>query len=292
MTEDELKRQAIDLHDRYTHGGLDRRAFLGDLAKLAGSAAAANALMLTIAADPARAAVIAPDDKRLATGNVSWTTAPGRTMRGYRAAPRRGRKPRGSVIVIHENRGLNEYIRDVARRVALAGFTALAPDFLSPLGGTPADENAARQMIGKLDAAATLRDAVATVDWLHPDTQSSLSVGAVGFCWGGGLVNKLATATPLLAAGVPFYGPAPAPAQAARVRAAMLLHYAANDARVNDTAQPWIAALKAARAPVEAHFYAGTEHAFHNDTSAARYDKAAADLAWARTLAHFRKHLG
>ncbi|WP_231639392.1 dienelactone hydrolase family protein [Sphingomonas profundi] len=201
------------------------------------------------------------------------------------------------VIVIHENRGLNDHIRDVARRVALAGFVAVAPDFLSSAGGTPADEDAARAMIGALDPAATTADAVATLRWLAsdrpgPGTAGGGRVGAIGFCWGGALVNRLAVAAgPLLAAGVPYYGPAPDPAEAMKVKAAMLLHYAGLDDRVNATGLPWAAALKAAHVPVEAYVYAGVNHAFNNDSSAQRYDPAAARLAWDRTIAFLHARL-
>ena len=192
-------------------------------------------------------------------------------------------------MVIHENRGLNDHTHDVARRVAFAGFVAVAPDFLSPVGGTPADENAAREMIGKLDLAVTVADAVATVAWLRRVSQSSGKVGAVGFCWGGAMVNRIAVAAgTALSAGVAYYGPAPAPAEAARVKASLMLHYAGIDERVNASGRPWIEALKAARVTTEAFVYGGVNHAFNNDTSVGRYDKAAADLAWGRTTAFLK----
>ncbi len=293
MTDPDLRRRAIALYDRFTHEHHDRRAFMADLVKLAGSAAAAQALLLGIAADPATAAIVAPDDKRVRTTTIRWTTAPGRTLTGYRAVPAAangGRLP--AVLVIHENRGLNDHIRDVARRIALAGFRAVAPDFLSPSGGTPADEDKARAMIAALDLAQTTADAVASVRMLAADPRATGKVGAVGFCWGGALTNRLAVAAgAALAAAVPYYGPAPDPSEAAKVHAAMLLHYGGLDERVNATGRPWLAALQAAKVPVHAYFYAGANHAFNNDTAPDRYDAAAAKLAWDRTIAFLKEHL-
>ena len=292
MNPDDLKAKAIALHDRFTHETNDRRGFMADLTRLAGGTAAAGALLAGIAADPAAAALIAADDPRLKTSTVRWQAAPGRILRGYMALPAKARGRQPAVMVIHENRGLTEHIRDVARRVALSGYVALAPDFLSVAGGTPIDQDAARDLIGTLDLARTVQDAAATVRWLKRNRYASGKVGAVGFCWGGAMVNRVAIAAgDDLSAGVAYYGPAPDPSEAAKVRAAMLLHYAGLDERVNKTAQPWIDALKAAGVPVEAHFYAGANHAFNNDTSVERYDKAVADRAWQRTLATFKARL-
>lgn len=292
----DLQTRAIALYDRYTHETHDRRAFFAELTKLAGGAAAAHALIAAIAADPAVAAIVPPDDKRLATSRISWPGAGGRTMKGYLAMPRTppgtAVTRRGAVIVIHENRGLNGYVEDVTRRAALAGFIALAPDFLSPAGGTPADEDKAREMIGKLDLGATAADGVATIRWLKAQKRVNGKVGVVGFCWGGAMVNRVAVAAgPLLDAAVAFYGPPPNPAEAAKVKAPLLLHYAGQDERVNAGAGPWVTALKAAKVPVTRFDYPGTQHAFHNDTSAARYNKAAAELAWKRTIAFFERTL-
>lgn len=292
MADQDLRARAMALYDRFTHEHHDRRAFLAELTALAGSAAAANALIAAIAANPAAAAIIPPDDTRLKTAETSWQTAPGRTMKGYWASPATAHAPLPTVIVIHENRGLNDHIRDVARRVALAGFHALAPDFLSPDGGTPADEDKARAMIGALNLPAAVADGAATVRWLKSDRRTTGKIGAIGFCWGGAMANRVAIAAgSALSATVPYYGPAPDPAEAAKVKAALLLQYAASDDRVNQTAEPWIAALKAARVPVTAYFYEGTSHAFNNDTSAERYNKAAADLAWGRTIAFLKERL-
>jgi carboxymethylenebutenolidase len=210
--------------------------------------------------------------------------------KAYVAEPRDG-LAKSTVIVIHENRGLNDHIRDVARRVALAGYRAVAPDMLSPGGGTPANEDSARDMIGKLDMAKSINDAVGIVDELAKSSRGG-KVGAVGFCWGGGFVNRLAVAAGgKLAAAVPYYGPAPDPSEALKVQAAMEFHNAGLDDRVNATSFPWITALRNAGKTVKFFLYDGVNHAFNNDTSAERYDKPAADLAWKRTLAFFGQHL-
>lgn len=292
MTETDIRSRAIALHDHFTHVSHDRRAFMAEMTRLAGGAAAAQALIATIGANPAAAAIVPEDDPRILAATVRWPGAGGRRMQGYlaRAKGTKGKLP--AVIVIHENRGLQPYTRDVARRAALAGFLALAPDFLSPSGGTPASEDQAREAIGKLDLAATVADGVATIRHLQKEKLSNGKVGVIGFCWGGAMVNRLAVAAgPDLKAGVVFYGPAPEPAEAAKVKAALLLHYAGNDERVNAGAGQWVEALKAAGAPAQRHDYPGTEHAFHNDTAQARYNAEAARLAWDRTIAFLKEKL-
>lgn len=292
MTEPDIRSRAIALHDHFTHVGHDRRAFMAEMTKLAGSAAAAQALIATIAANPAAAAIVPEDDPRIISATVRWPGVGGHKMQGYmaRAKGTKGKLP--AVIVIHENRGLQPYTRDVARRAALAGFLALAPDFLSPAGGTPANEDQARAAIGKLDLAATVADGVATIKRFQAEKLSSGKVGLIGFCWGGAMVNRLAVAAgPALAAGVAFYGPPPSPAEAAKVKAALLLHYAGNDERVNAGAGAWVEALKAAGVAVQRYDYPGTEHAFHNDTAQARYNPEAAKLAWDRTIAFLKEKL-
>jgi carboxymethylenebutenolidase len=283
---DDLKRRAIALYDLFTHDGMERRTFMARMVALAGSIAAAEALIGAIAASPAAAAVIPPDDKRLTTRTQAL-------VGGYQAyvAEPRGRSLKPTVMVIHENRGLNDHIRDVARRLAIAGFRAVAPDFLSPSGGTPADQDAARDAIGKLDLGKSVADAVAILGELAKSSRGG-KVGAVGFCWGGGFVDRLAVAAgDLLDAGVSYYGPAPAPAEAAKVEAPLMIHLAGLDTRVAQTAWPFITALRAAGKTVTYFNYEGVNHAFNNDTSAERYDKAASDLAWERTLRFFRHHL-
>ena len=282
-----LSQAAIELHDRYTHDGLDRRIFMTRMVALAGSAAAAEALIGAIAASPAAAAVVPAEDPRLTARTQDL-------VGGYKAyvAEPRTRSLKATVLVIHENRGLNDHIRDVARRLGVAGFRAVAPDFLSPTGGTPANEDAAREAIGKLDLGKSVSDAVAMLDELAKSSRGG-KVGAVGFCWGGGFVNRLAVAAgDKLAAGVSNYGPAPDPAEAAKVQAPLLIHDAGLDDRVNRTSFPWVEALRAAKKPVKFYLYEGVNHAFNNDTSAERYNKAAADLAWERTLAFFKQYLG
>ncbi len=292
MDDDSLKARAIALYDRFTHGAQDRRAFMTDMTRLAGSAAAAQLLVASIAASPAAATIIAEDDKRLRTRDVTWLGANGHLLKGYMAIPKKHAKKPAAVLVIHENRGLQPYTRDVARRLAVAGFVGLAIDFLSPVGGTPADEDKARTMIGALDPALSLADGVATITWLAGHRTLNGKVGVVGFCWGGAMADRLAVAAgPALAAAVPFYGPPPPPSEAAKVKAAMLLHYAGTDERVNAGAGPWVAALKAAGVEATRYDYPGTQHAFHNDSSAARYDEAAATLAWDRTIAFFKEKL-
>ena len=284
---DDIRNQAIALYDRFTHKGMERRRFMARMVALAGSVTAAEALIGAIAASPAAAAVVAPDDKRL----TARTQALVGGYQAYVAEPRsRSLKP--TVMVIHENRGLNDHIRDVARRLAVAGFRAVAPDFLSPSGGTPANEDAAREAIGKLDLGKSVADATAILGELAKSSRGG-KVGAVGFCWGGGFVDRLAVAgRDRLDAGVSYYGPAPAPAEAAKVEAPLMIHLAGLDTRVAQTAWPFITALREAGKPVTYFNYEGVNHAFNNDTSAERYDKAAAELAWQRTLRFFRKQLG
>ena len=282
----ELKQVAIELYDRFTHDGLDRRVFMARMVALAGSVAAAEALIGAIAASPAAAAVVPADDPRLTTRTQDL-------VGGYRAyvAEPHTRSLKATVLVIHENRGLNDYTRDVARRIGIAGFRGVAVDFLSPSGGTPPNEDAAREAIGKLDLNKSVSDAVSILDELAKSSRGG-KVGAVGFCWGGGFVNRLAvSAGDKLAAGASFYGPAPDPAEAAKVRAPLELHLAGLDNRVNTTGFPWVTALREAKKTVKFFLYDDVHHAFHNDTSAERYNKAAADLAWKRTLAFFKQHL-
>lgn len=288
MTDPRVRQQAIELYDRFTHEGLDRRDFMSRMVALAGSVAAAEALIGSISASPAAAAVVPEDDRRLTTRTMTFEKPAG--YRAYVAEPR-SRSLKATVLVIHENRGLNEHIRDVARRVALAGYRAVAPDFLSPAGGTPANEDAAREMIGKLDLAAATSAGVTMLEELAKGSRGG-KVGAVGFCWGGAYVNRLAVAAgDKLGAGVVFYGPAPDPSEAPKVQAPLLIHLASLDNRVNQTSFPWVTALRHAGKPVTFYLYEGVNHAFHNDTSAERYNKAAAELAWSRTLRFFRGSL-
>jgi carboxymethylenebutenolidase len=286
IVDDTTRQQAIFLYDRFTHEGTDRRAFMAEMVKLAGSVAAAELLIAGIAASPAAAAIVPEHDPRLTTR--AQVLAGG--YKAYVAEPRT-RSLKATVLVIHENRGLNDHIRDVARRIALAGFRAVAPDMLSPSGGTAANEDAARDAIGKLDLGKSVADAVAILAELKRSSRGG-KVGAVGFCWGGGFVNRLAIAAGgKLDAGVVYYGPAPDPSEAPRVQAPMLFHNAGLDDRVNAGSFPWINALRKAGKEAQFYLYGGVNHAFNNDTSAERYNKPAADLAWKRTLAFFHKYL-
>ena len=290
----DIRSQAIALYDRFTHDGMDRRVFMTRMVALAGSVAAAEALIGAIAASPAAAAIIPENDRRIRTSTETLLGRPNsRSISAYIAEPTRGPPRRPTVMVIHENRGLNGHIRDVTRRLALAGYYAVAPDFLSPSGGTPANEDAARDAIGKLDLAASTAAAVAMIGEFKTRLDGGPKVGAVGFCWGGAFVNRLAVAAgDKLDAGVVYYGPAPDPAEATAVQAPLMIHHAGLDARVAQTLWPWVTALRAADKPVTYFNYEGANHAFNNDTSAERYDKPAADLAWKRTLRFFKQHLG
>jgi carboxymethylenebutenolidase len=291
VTTANITQAMIDAYDEYTHLTLDRRGFMDRLTKLAGSGAAAAAIAPLLAANPAAAEIVPADDARLKGQDVSWPGATG-DMMGYLVQPadQSGKLP--TVIVVHENRGLNAHIRDVARRVALEGFVALAPDFLSPVGGTPADEEKAREMFNELEPAQTVANGVATVEFLKGHASGTGKVGAVGFCWGGGTVNTLATAAPDLAAAVAYYGAQPKdPEQIAKIKAALLLHYAGEDQRINAGIDAYKAALEAAGKDFTVYVYEGAQHAFNNDTSAARYNKEAADLAWGRTVAFFKEKL-
>ncbi len=212
-------------------------------------------------------------------------------MKGYLALPKDTAGKLPAVIVIHENRGLNPHIRDVTRRMALEGFVALAPDFLSPQGGTPENEDQAREMFSKLDMAATVANGEATRAFLAGYEKANGKVGAIGFCWGGGLVNRLAVASPELGAGVAYYGAQPPAEDVPKIKAPLLLHYAGLDERINAGIDAYKAALEKDGKTFELHVYDGVNHAFNNDTSAARYDKAAADLAWSRTVAFLKKYL-
>ena len=290
MTKPVITQAMIDAYDQYTHLTLDRRGFMEKLTKLAGSGAAAAVIAPMLAANSAQAAIVPEDDARLKGEDITYPGAEGE-MKGYLVQPadRTGRL--GAVIVIHENRGLNPHIRDVARRVALEGFVALAPDFLSPLGGTPADEDKAREMIGQLDPQGTVANGLATVDYLQGHDAANGHVGVIGFCWGGGLANQIAVNAPELKAAVAYYGRQPATEDAAKINAPLLLHYAGQDERINAGIDAYKAALESAGKEFTIHVYEGAQHAFNNDTSEARYNKAAADRAWSRTVAFLKEKL-
>ena len=286
----EITQEMIALFDDYTHVSLDRRKFMDNLAKLAGSMSAATAAFSLMAANAHAQGLVPETDERLSIETVTYPGANG-NMSGYLAYPKDG-GPFPAVIVVHENRGLNAHIKDVARRVALEGFLALAPDFLSPLGGTPENEDDARNMFGQLTPAGVTADGVATVAFLGTgESRSTGKVGAVGFCWGGATVNNLAVASTDLLAAVAYYGAQPPAADVAKIKARMLLHYGGLDTHINAGIPAHEEALKAAGIDYQIFIYEGANHAFNNDTSAARYDKAAADLAWSRTIDLFKETL-
>ena len=290
MTQEITDQRIIDLYDDFTHGGISRRTFLHRLTMIAGSGAAALALLPLLQNDYARAATVAADDARLAIDKVSYP-APGTTITGY-LARLKDKAKRPAVVVVHENRGLNPHIEDIARRLALAGFLALAVDLLSPLGGTPADEDKARDMIGTLDADEAAKRIAAAVPYLAAHPESNGKVGAVGFCWGGGMINRLAVLSPAaLKAAVAYYGMQPPAARVKSIHAALLLHYAGLDKRTNAGIDAYKAALTADHKTFTIYVYPGANHAFNNDTSS-RYDKAAATLAWDRTVAFLHEYLG
>jgi carboxymethylenebutenolidase len=286
-----ISQEMIRIYDEYTHLTLDRRGFMEKLTRLAGSGAAAAALVPVLGNNYAKAAMVMENDARLTVERVEYPGAGGVTMKGCLARPADAVMALPSVVVIHENRGLNPHIEDVTRRMALEGFLALGTDFLSPAGGTQDDEDRGREMIGQLDRAATVANAVASVAWLKDNPMSNGMVGAIGFCWGGGIVNQLAVNSVDLVAGVPYYGSQPADADVDKIRARLLLHYAGLDERINAGIAGYEQALKAAGVEHEIFIYDGVNHAFNNDTNAARYDRAAADLAWSRTVAFLREAL-
>jgi len=285
--------QVLRLFDQYVHGDIDRRGFLSGTARIAGGMAAATGLLTMLAPQFARAQQVAQDDARIATSRVDFDSPQGNGKgRAYIARPAdaEGRKL-PVVLVIHENRGLNPHIEDVARRFAVAGYIAVAPDALFPLGGYPGDEDKARAEFQKLDQDKAKQDFLAAAKFARRFDGGNGRLGVTGFCWGGGMSHWLATQLPDLEAAAPFYGPAPAAAEAKKVKAELLVVLAENDERVNTTWPPYEAALKETKAKYAVYQPAGTEHGFHNDTTP-RYDEAAAKEAWTRTLALFGRTLG
>ena len=290
-TAHDFDQDLLILFDAYVHGALDRRGFLDKAAKYAVGGVTAAMLLDQLSPNFVLAQVVKPDDKRLKAEYLEYDSPSGNgKMRGYfvRPANAKGRLP--GVLVIHENRGLNPHIEDIARRMALDGFVAFAPDALFPLGGYPGTEDKARELFPKLDQAKTKEDFVAAANWLKARKEAKSKIGAVGFCWGGGMVNFLATRLPDLGAGVPFYGSAPTLEDVAKVKAPLLIQSAETDERINAAWPGYETALKAANVKYERHLYPGTQHGFNNDTTP-RYDAAAAKLAWDRTIAFFKKNL-
>ncbi len=283
--------EVLDLFDRYVHGSIDRREFLARAARFAVGGLTAAALLESLAPDYALAQQVKPDDPRVRTERVKVPSARGHgEIEGLLARPAEAKGKLPGVLVVHENRGLNPYIEDVARRLGVKGFLALAPDGLTSVGGYPGDEQQGRELQAALDKDKLIEDFVAAAEWLleHPDGNGK--VGVVGFCYGGLVANTLASRVPELAAAVPFYGRPGPLADVPKIRARLLIHYAETDPRVNAAWPEYEAALKAAEVDYTVHRYPGTQHGFHNDTTP-RYDPAAAELAWERTLAFFAETL-
>jgi carboxymethylenebutenolidase len=292
MTEKEIDPRVYDLYDKYCHGRIDRRQFFERAAALTIGGASALAMAKSLLPRYAEAQVISFTDERIKGRYVDYPSPGGTSgeMRGYLVKPT-GDGPFPAVLVIHENRGLNPYIEDVARRAAVAGFLALAPDGLSPIGGYPGNDDDGRTMQASLEQAKLRQDMVNSARYLRSHEFSTGKLGVTGFCWGGSTTNFLAvTLGDELNAGVPFYGSAPDSADVPKIRAPMLVHYAEDDERVNATRAGYEAALKASKARYQMHTYPGTRHGFHNN-STPRFDQAAADLAWERTVAFFKEHL-
>lgn len=284
-----MDQRIINLYDEYTHKPLSRNEFLKKLALLTGSTAAAMAILPLIEVNQAHAAVTPDDD--LFTERISYPGVNNTTMQAYVARPKDDKKY-SAVIVIHENRGLNAHIEDVTRRAALAGYLAIAPNALAPLGGTPANEDEARTKFQELKADDNLQNFIKVFDYLPSRKDYNGKVGCVGFCWGGAMSNSLAVNIPSLKAAVPFYGRQPNTEDVPKIKAALQLHYAEMDERVNAGIAAYEEALKTNNIKYELHMYPGAQHAFHNDTAPSRYNEAAAKLAWQRTLDFFAKHLG
>jgi carboxymethylenebutenolidase len=283
--------QALKLFDQYVHGLLSRRDFLQRAAQFAAVGVTGEALLTALSPRFAEAKQIPDDDPRIKTRYVELPSPKGYgKLRGYLAQPAKAKGKLPTVLVVHENRGLNPHIEDIARRLALDDFIAFAPDALFPLGGYPGDEDKARELFGKLDQAKTREDFLAAEDYLKHLPEGNGKVGVVGFCYGGGIANFLATRVPDLAAAVPFYGAQPAAEDVAKIKAPLLIQYAGKDERVNSGWPAYEQALKAAGVKYQVYIYPDVEHGFNNDTTP-RYDEAAAKLAWKRTIEFFNKYL-
>ena len=290
-TAHDFDQELLVLFDAYVHGVIDRRGFLDKAATFAVGGVTAAMLLDQLSPKFLEAQVIKPEDSRIKTQYAEYQSPKGSgKMRGYLATPARPSGKLPAVLVIHENRGLNPHIEDIARRLAIDNFVAFAPDALFPLGGYPGDEDKARELFPKLDQAKTREDFIAAAHWLRARPETNGKLGAVGFCYGGGVVNFLATQVPELAAGVPFYGSAPNAGDVPKIKAAMLIQSADVDERINASWPGYEQALKAANVRYERFQYPGTQHGFNNDTTP-RYDERAATLAWERTIAHFNKYL-
>jgi carboxymethylenebutenolidase len=281
----------LEIFDGYVHGKLSKREFIERAAKFAAAGVTGAMIFDQLRPDYALAQQVKADDPAIKTERVSADSPKGHgSIAGLLASPAKAKGKLPAVLVIHENRGLNPYIEDVARRLAKAGYLAFAPDALTSVGGYPGSDDKGRELQAKLDPRKLFEDWVASFDFLRLHAKSTGKVGAVGFCYGGGICNALAVACPELSASVPYYGRQPTAAEVPSIKAPLLIHYAENDERINAGALPYQAALLANQKPFEVHYYPGTQHGFHNDTTP-RYDKAAAELSWSRTLNFFQRHL-
>jgi carboxymethylenebutenolidase len=290
-TAHDFDQELLILFDAYVHGALDRRGFLDKAAKYAVGGVTAAMLLDQLSPQFAEAQVVKPEDARIKVGYVEYDSPSGSgKMKGYLAQPTKAAGKLPAILVIHENRGLNPHIEDIARRLALDNFVAFAPDALTSLGGYPGNEDKARELFPKLDQTKIREDFVNAVAWLKARPETNGKVGAVGFCYGGGIVNMLATRVPDLAAGVAFYGSAPNIEDVAKIKAPMMIQSAEVDERINAAWPGYEKALQAANVTYERHLYPGTQHGFNNDTTP-RYDTGAAKLAWDRTVAFFNKHV-
>jgi carboxymethylenebutenolidase len=291
LTAKDFNPELLNIFDQYVHGDIDRRGFLDRAGKYAAAPVTAAMLLDMLSPKFAEAQQVAKDDKRIKTEWVEIDSPKGYgKIKAYVAKPANAAGKLPTVLVIHENRGLNPHIEDIARRLALDNFLAVAPDALTPLGGYPGDEDKAREVFPKLDQAKTREDFLAATSYARTRPDSSGKIGAVGFCYGGGMVNFLATRVPELLAGVPFYGGAPPVEDVKNIKAAMLIQHGGNDKRLVDGWPAYDAALTAANVKHEGFIYPNAEHGFNNDTTP-RYDAASAKLAWDRTIAHFNKYL-
>ena len=284
-----MEQKFVDLHMDYDTGLIDRREFLAKMAVIAGSTAVASSLLMLLENDYALAESISRDDPRIQSEHVDYPGSTG-DIRANLVTPKGEEKVPG-VIVIHEIWGLNPHIEDVARRLGIEGFLAIAPDALTPVGGTPEDPMKAFALVRELDNEATVKNYVAAVKFLQSHSKSNGNVGVMGFCWGGGMANQVAVNSPDLKASVPFYGNQPEAKDVHKIKASLLLHYAENDERINKGIPAYEEALKKASVDYRVHMYEGTEHGFYNDTNAERYHKEAAQLAWKRTIAFLKEKL-
>lgn len=291
MTANDFDPQVMRLFDKYVHGDLDRRGFLAKASQYAGSALGAEALLLALSPQFAQAQIVPGNDPRIKAEFVEYAAPNGYgKLRGYLVRPANASGKLPTVLVVHENRGLNPHIEDITRRLALDNFIAFAPDALFTLGGYPGNEDKARELFGKLDQARVREDFLVAASVLKGLQGGNGKVGVVGFCFGGGMANFLATRIPDLAAAVPFYGPAPALEEVAKIKAPLLIHHAGKDERILAGWPKYEDALKAAGANYQGYVYPNVDHGFNNDTTP-RFDQAAAKLAWERTIAHFNKYL-